>query len=873
MSQGNFVVNFSSLFEIVPSLYIVVLPDMTVAAVTDEYLKATMRRREEVVGRDIFEVFPDNPDDETAHSVIVRRSFEKVFATGEPDELPVQKYDVERPGGGFEERYWSLISFPAFDEKKRVEYVIHRVEDITEQLQIRQKGVAQAKLASEMQIRVQQSESEKQQAENALEDARLRLESALDAGEIGTWTWDIINDRVFADKSLAKIFSVSEVDANGGKIENYIRAIYPDDRENVQKSIADAMRNADHYEAEYRILTAEKSIRWVVARGKIVRDAHGRAAQLPGVVIDITAPKLAQEMLFERARLAALNAAIGAALNKNEDLPELLKNCTDALVTHLDAAFARIWKFDKRENMLVLQASSGIYTHLDGTHSQIPVGQFKIGRIAEQRVPHLTNNVADDSQVSDQDWARQTGMTAFAGYPLLIEDRLVGVICIFSRSSMTDLTLQAMESVSHAVANGIERKQIENERQFLLAGEQSLRRSAEEANRMKDEFLATLSHELRTPLTSILGWSRMLGTHKLDAEQSKRALETIERNAKVQSQLIEDILDVSRIISGKLRLHVVPVDLSSVIADSVEAVRPAADAKEIRLQQILDSSVGTISGDPDRLQQIIWNLLSNSIKFTPKGGRVQIKLERVNSHVEIIVSDDGLGISAQDLPFVFERFRQSDSSTTRKHGGLGLGLAIVRHLVEIHGGSVSAASGGLNQGSVFTAAFPLMAVVPDANQKNTGELRVHPAVQTETAVVCPPELNGLRILVVDDEADTRTLIASIFRTCAAKITEVSSVREALEKLETDKFDVLVSDIGMPEHDGYELIKHVRALPPEKGGRIPAVALTAYARVEDRMRALNAGFQMHVPKPVEPAELLTIVASLAEWHKPAQTSIE
>jgi PAS domain S-box-containing protein len=387
-------------------------------------------------------------------------------------------------------------------------------------------------------------------------------------------------------------------------------------------------------------------------------------------------------------------------------------------------------------------------------------------------------------------------------------------------------------------------------------------REAEEANRTKDEFLATLSHELRTPLTAILGWARMLSGGQLDGASTARALATIERNAQAQAQLIEDILDVSRVITGKLRLEVQPVNLAAVIESAINAVLPAADAKGIRLQRVLDTGASMVSGDPARLQQVIWNLLSNAIKFTPRGGRVQVRLERVNSQVEINVTDDGQGISPDILPYIFERFRQADSSTTRAHGGLGLGLAIVRHLVEMHGGTVRAESRGEGQGATFTIKLPLVVMRSFDMRRASDAERVHPTASADVPFDCPSELEGLRLLVVDDEADTRTLLKAVLERCGASVVAVASAGEALAALKETRPDVLISDLGMPEEDGYTLIKKVRALSPEDGGQTPSAALTAYARVEDRMKVLRAGFQIHIPKPVEPAELITVVANLA-----------
>lgn len=702
---------------------------------------------------------------------------------------------------------------------------------------------------------------------------------------------------------------------------------------------------------------------------------------------NINERKQADELLLEQSRLANLNGDIGKALIQDDKLQNILSDCAEALVRHLDTAFARIWTLDKNENILKLQASAGMYTHLDGEHSRIPVGKYKIGLIAEERVPHLTNEVQTDSRISDKDWAKRERIESFAGYPLIVEDRLVGVMCVFARHQLTDITVEAMASISNGIANGIERKQaeeafreseeryrtvaetasdailsidekstilfinraatrifgyeveemigqsltmlmpeylrhvhkaglnryvetgkrhldwqhvevpglhrdgfefplelsfgeliknnkhvfigiardisdrreVEAEREQLLESEQAARVQAEEANQLKDEFLATLSHELRTPLNAILGWSQMLQSRDMSKDDFTKALKTIERNARAQNQLIDDLLDVSRIITGKLRLDVRAVDLTDVVTAAVEAARPAAELKSIRLQTLVDPQAAPISGDADRLQQIVWNLLSNAVKFTPKGGRVQVRVERVNSHVEIVVSDTGHGIEPEFLAHVFDRFRQSDGSSSRRHGGLGLGLAIARQLVELHGGTVSVVSAGEGQGATFTVSLPLL---PVRSEPASDEPRVHPAAQSAAPDGCPPELAGLRVLVVDDEADSRELLNAVLSSCGAEITAASSAAEAFELVKGGQFNVIVSDIGMPDEDGYALIKKIRELPHESGGGIPAVALTAYARAEDRIQALRANFQMHISKPVEPSELVVVVANLA-----------
>lgn len=404
-----------------------------------------------------------------------------------------------------------------------------------------------------------------------------------------------------------------------------------------------------------------------------------------------------------------------------------------------------------------------------------------------------------------------------------------------------------------------ERIQAQEERNQLLTREQEARTAAEASNRLKDEFLATLSHELRSPLNAMLGWTNLLTTRKFDEATTKRAIETIERNARSQAQLVEDLLDVSRIIQGKLRLNVRPIELIAVINAALETVRPAAEAKKIRLQSVLDPNAGAVAGDFNRLQQVAWNLLSNAVKFTPKGGRVQVCLQRVNSHVEMIVTDTGQGISPDFVPYVFDRFRQADSSSTRTYNGLGLGLAIVRQLVELHGGTVYAESQGERQGATFTVKLPLIPIRVEVSQ----EERIHPSDSPRLPFDNLPKLNGVRVLLVDDEADARGFIIAALEECGAEVIAVGSVREALEAVSPLKPDVLVSDIGMPLEDGYILIRKLREMTAEQGGQIPAIALTAYARAEDRMKAIAAGFQIHIPKPVELAELVTVVASLAK----------
>jgi PAS domain S-box-containing protein len=380
---------------------------------------------------------------------------------------------------------------------------------------------------------------------------------------------------------------------------------------------------------------------------------------------------------------------------------------------------------------------------------------------------------------------------------------------------------------------------------------------AERQSRMKDEFLATLSHELRTPLQSILGWTEILRSDDHTAEDLVQGLETIDRNASAQRRIIDDLLDLNRILSGKVRLDVQTVNLAEIIEQAIDSVKPAAQAKGIRLQPIIDPLARPVAGDPNRLQQVFWNLLSNALKFTGRGGRVQVRLERVNSHLEITVADNGEGIDPNFLPFVFDRFRQADGSTTRRHGGLGLGLAIVKNLVELHGGMARVRSPGVGKGATFSVTLPLAAV-----HSEPGATRRHPAASQRESSIPLPQIKDVSVLVVDDEPDARMLIARLLVKAGATVHTASSAAEAIEQLRAHPPHVLISDLGMPDTDGYGLVRAVRAMPASQGGHVPAIALTAYSRMEDRVRAIAEGFQMHIAKPCDAVELLTMVASLA-----------
>jgi PAS domain S-box-containing protein len=477
------------------------------------------------------------------------------------------------------------------------------------------------------------------------------------------------------------------------------------------------------------------------------------------------------------------------------------------------------------------------------------------GRIWASGKPVWVPNLKKEDNFPRAPFAERSGLRAGFGFPIMLGDEVIGVIEFFSQDIRRpdQELLEMIGSVGRQIGQFQERKRAEEKLAHLLVRERSARADAEKANRLKDEFLATLSHELRTPLNAVIGWSRMLKTGRLDEESANHAIDVIERNAWAQKQIIEDILDVSRVITGKLQLHLGPVDLVSVVNAALDAVRPAFEAKEIKIETNYQEGLKLIAGDADRLQQVVWNLLSNASKFTPFGGAVGISVTQDRAYAQIEISDTGPGIAPDFLPHVFERFRQADGSTTRTHGGLGLGLAIVRHLVELHGGLIGVENGTVRSGAVFTVKLPLP----------SGELNLSP-VPARTSIepnVADVDLAELRILVVEDDPDALDLLAIDLREHGANVTGVTSGSEALELLQKEHFDLIISDIGMADTDGYSLIKQVRQHEKTEGQHIPAIALTAYARAQDRMRALDSGYNTHVAKPVDIRELVSVVKCL------------
>ena len=692
------------------------------------------------------------------------------------------------------------------------------------------RDVALRNAATILQAR-QRAELELLHAKDALRESQERLQAALTAAGTGTFRWDVVRNTIDSDANLDALFGFT---SKGGvrPIENFMGVIHPDDVGGVAAGVNRCIQDGANFDMEFRIIWPDGSIHWVDDKGKLTCDESGHPEYMIGACHDITDRKQTEVALLEGAeRLRAVfqQAAVGMGVAN-----------LDGRLVQVNQKFADILGYEPEE---LQQRTFAEVTHPD----DVTKTASAIRQLIEQQLPEYVYEKRYVRKDGVPVWSRTR--IAFLRDGAGAANQLIGVI--------EDITEQKKaEAEVAALAERIQ--EVATEREGLLLSERHARTQAEHMSAMKDEFLATLSHELRTPLSAILGWSQVLRHSPIEEAELLRGLDTIERNARIQQQLIEDLLDMSRITSGKLRLNIQSVSPASFIEAAIETILPAANAKNIRIEQVLDHTAGPISGDPHRLQQVVWNALSNAIKFTPRDGKVQVLLQRVNSHIEISVADTGAGIPPEFIAQVFERFKQADSSTTRHHGGLGLGLSIVRHLMELHGGSVSIASPGEGKGTTVTLHLPLKVVHPMADQ----EERSHPATPAKmTFDFRSFNLSGVCALVVDDNVDARDLVQRVLTECGAKVFTAADAAEALRLVEEQTPDVLVSDIGMPEVDGFELLKRIRALGSVRGGGLPAIALTAFARSEDRTRALRAGFLVHVSKPVEAAELVATVASV------------
>jgi PAS domain S-box-containing protein len=847
-----------------------------------------------------------------------------------PDDLDMSRMQVQRVKRGeivttiFEKRYvrpdgsivWARITLSPAYEAGATKYLIGTAEDISEQKQIREELI----------------------------ETRRRVSSALIAGEIATYEWDVTSDRLWGDANFDFIFATQR-DADGtAPLARFVAAIHPDDREHVMRAVKHTVETGAEYDVEYRVVAGPEE-RWVSARGRLERDDAAGIVRFHGAVLDITARKNAEQELQRRTRL------YNTFLSGTDDLAYLIDRegrfifANRALLAlwgmtleevsgktlydlgypkwHADMnmqEFAQVFATKKTITGEVPYVSatgvSGLYEYVfspvldDRGEVEVIAGTSR-DVTAQRRAAEIQRRLAAQLQLAleaahmgwwqydlttgevfrDERTRAMYGVTDEVQpyeevLSRIVPDDAVKIAAAIRaatdvhdpkpyeveyRLRVPDGSLRWIASRGLVIFEGegeqrravsfvgtaldvTDVKLAEQATQLLLESERAARAEAERASRMKDEFLATLSHELRTPLAAVLGWAQILGAGENSREEISEGIGVIARNARVQAQIIEDLLEMSRIISGKIRLQVQPLRLDDVVDAAVSTVRNAADAKAVRMAVHADATNLRISGDANRLQQVFWNLLSNAVKFTPSGGSVEVRIGRIDSNIEVSVRDTGEGIRTDFLPYVFDRFRQADATTTRRHGGLGLGLAIVKQLVELHGGSVSVRSEGEGKGATFTVMLPVMAAPQPAERGEERRVRERTGVAPELR----DRLDGVRVLVVDDEDDARGVVRRFLEDADAIVTCVASAGEALSLLHGQEFDVLVSDVGMPEEDGYSLLRKLRAA----GSDMPAIALTAYARPEDRTYAMDAGFQAHVAKPADAGDLIGIVARLA-----------
>ena len=635
-----------------------------------------------------------------------------------------------------------------------------------------------------------------------------------------------------------------------------------------------SIRTGEPFEMEFPIRGADGQYRWFLTRVNAVRDRRGMVVRWFGTNTDVDQVKRAEQALREESKVLELLNSTGSALASTRDLRSLLQVATDAASGIAGARFGAFFYHGKEGE----KPTFSLYTTSGGTASEFqsfgePHATALFGPSFRGTGLVRSSNISTDPRYGAP--ATQFGM--FSDKPVVKSYLSVPVVAASGEAMgtmffghpepgvFTERTERIVRGIAAQAAVALDNtrlyeaaQQAAEERKVLLESEREARAEAERSSQMKDEFLATLSHELRTPLSAILGWAQVLRRGGKDEADLQRGLQTIERNARSQAQLIEDLLDMSRITSGKVLLDMQTLSPASFVDAAIETVRPAADAKNIRLEKRYDPDPGMIAGDPARLQQVVWNLLSNAIKFTPRDGQVTVELGQRDGSVLITVRDTGVGIKPEFITHVFERFRQADASMTRRHGGLGLGLAIVKHLIEQHGGTVRADSPGEGLGASFSIELPLAKAAPQTTRSRAGLVGT-PAPATPELTL--RDLKGASVLVVDDDRDARELIARILTDCNARVRIAASAREAFDVLRADLPDLLISDLGMPDVDGLELLSWVRGLGRDRGGLLPAVALTAFARSEDRLRALEAGFNAHISKPVEPSELIAAVASL------------
>ena len=689
-------------------------------------------------------------------------------------------------------------------------------------------------------------------------EAARRLAAVVESSDDAIITKNLDSTITSWNPAAERMFGYSQPEAIGRSI----RMLIPEELQSEEDSVLAKIRaggTIDHYETIRR--RKDGSLLSISLTVSPIRNEKGEIIGASKIARDITERLRVMAVAREQAAITQKLADVGVEVASTLEREAILQKVTDAAteLTHAEfgAFFYNVPDTQSGDSYMVYTLSGAAKEAFAGFPQPRATAMF--GPTFRGEATVRLDDVTQDPRYGKN--APHFGMPAghlpvrsYLAVPVkgVAGDVLGGLFFGHSQVGMfTDQHQRLAEGIAAWASVSLENSRLYAE--------------AQDANRLKDEFLAVLSHELRTPLNAIVGYARLLRGGILSGEKAARGLETLERNATWLTQIIEDVLDVSRIVSGKIRLEVQPVELPFVLDNAVATVQPAADAKGVRLETVVDPRVGPVAGDADRLQQVLWNLLSNAVKFTPNGGRVQVRLERTDSHVDIVVSDTGIGISAEFLPYVFERFRQAEAGTTRKTGGLGLGLAIVRHIVEMHGGTTHAASGGEDQGATFRVRLPVGIAHPEGSDKR----RDRPRTGRMQPLSGLGDLSGIRVLVVDDEADALALLRVVLEAAGAAVTTVASPLTALEQIEAARPHVVILDLGMPEMDGFKLITRIRASTSPHVRDVPAAALTAFARSEDRTKALRSGFEMHLAKPVDPGELVASVATLVRRARSAQ----
>ncbi|MBP6823212.1 MAG: PAS domain-containing protein [Acidobacteria bacterium] len=728
-----------------------------------------------------------------------------------------------------------LFGAPLAQVRVRITQTIHEMDKVEEQLYSERiaKQTSKARLAAAVAVistliaaallvvtgvSLRREIARHLAGEEKLREREQQLRLALGASKAGLWFWDLTTKEVaWSDENYA-VFGI----APGSCVPSYdlwSGFLYSEDRERVERELETALAEHKEFKTEHRIVWPDGEVRRILVRGTTIFDSKGQPVSMSGIDLDVTEFRRTEESLYEsEERFRQIAENIDAVL--------WIRNFASGKLEFFSSGSERLWGIPA-EKLMTGSAQWFEYIHPDDR--------------AEARAL-MQEQITTDSLDMEYRIVTPEGRMRW------VRDR---AFAVKDRAGVT------RRIVGFSV-DTTERKQAEEIKAALLAREQEARAQAETANRTKDEFLAIVSHELRSPLNAMLGWARVLRSEGVDQETHDHAIQVIEQSAEMQSRLIEDLLDSARIASGKLRIESRAVNLLPAIKSAIDTVFQEAERKGILIETELDAETDRVNGDAERLQQIVWNLLANAVKFTPSGGKVFVGLKRETPWATITVRDTGLGIKANDLPHIFDRFQQADSSNTRRAGGLGLGLALVKNLVELHNGTITASSDGENLGSIFTVRLPLQTATitkPEIEVISKG---------LSGPLSFPPVLGGLHILAVDDEAPVRDLVATLLKKYGATVTSAASTTEAMALLtaneNAEQFDLLVSDIGMPGENGYTLMRRIRQLPVPLG-QIPAVALTAFGRSEDRISALEAGFQMHVPKPVEPTELMMVIASL------------